>query len=101
MHMMGSIVNRIQALGIDVQHIPGGCTYLCQPVNVGINPPIKNGMMEQWEDRMFNCGGVVGGVAKTPSRQLVTQWVICTYKMISKETGRNAWRKKGFECIIN
>jgi hypothetical protein len=33
-HMMGSIVNRIQALGIEVQHIPGDCMYFCQPVDV-------------------------------------------------------------------
>ena len=49
-HMMGSIVNRIQALGIEVQHIPAGCTYLCQPVDVGINRPIKKEMIYQWEE---------------------------------------------------
>ncbi len=41
-HMMGSVVNRIQSLGIEVQHIPAGCTYLCQPVDVGINDPIND-----------------------------------------------------------
>jgi hypothetical protein len=45
--MMGSIVNRIQALGIEVQHIPGGCTYLYQPVDVGVNKPIKKEMTIQ------------------------------------------------------
>jgi hypothetical protein len=43
-HMTGSIVNRIQNLGIEVQHIPGGCTWLCQPVDVGVNRPIKSEM---------------------------------------------------------
>ena len=38
---MGSIMIRIQALGVEIQHIPGGCTYFCQPVNVGVNYPIK------------------------------------------------------------
>jgi hypothetical protein len=32
-HMMSEIVKKIQDLGIDVFHIPGGCTGLCQPVN--------------------------------------------------------------------
>ena len=36
-HIMGNIVNRIQLLEIEVVHIPLGCTYLCQPVDVGIN----------------------------------------------------------------
>ena len=42
-HIMGAIINRIKVLGIEIQHIPGGCTYLCQPVDVGVN-------REQWED---------------------------------------------------
>ena len=49
-HMMGRIVTKIQSLGIEVQHIPGGCTYLCQSIDVGVNKPIKNKVAEQWED---------------------------------------------------
>jgi hypothetical protein len=40
-HMMGSIMNCIQVLGIEVQCIPGSYTYVCQPVDVGVNKPIK------------------------------------------------------------
>ena len=29
-HVMASVVNEIQDLGVEVEHIPGGCTYLCQ-----------------------------------------------------------------------
>ena len=36
-HMMNSVVNAIQDLGVEVEHIPGGCTSLCQPVDIGIN----------------------------------------------------------------
>jgi len=43
-HMMGTFVNPIQSLGIEVIHIPLGCTYLCQPVDIGINKMIKCGM---------------------------------------------------------
>ena len=31
-HMMNSVVKAIQDLGVEVKHIPGGCTSLCQPV---------------------------------------------------------------------
>ena len=48
MHMMGSFVNSIKALGIKVQHILGSCPYLCQSVDVSINHPITTVMMEQW-----------------------------------------------------
>ena len=40
-HQMGSVVNHIQMLGIEVIHIPAGCTYLYKPIDVGINKPIK------------------------------------------------------------
>ena len=41
-HMMASVVTKIQELGIEVKHIPGGCTSLCQPVDVGFNKPFKD-----------------------------------------------------------
>ena len=36
---MASVVNEMQALGVEVEHIPAGSTYLCQPVDIGINKP--------------------------------------------------------------
>ena len=40
-HQMGSVVNNIQSMGIEVVHILAGCTYLCQPIDVRIIKPIK------------------------------------------------------------
>jgi hypothetical protein len=36
-HMMALVVQMIQELGVEVKHILGGCTSLCQPVDVGFN----------------------------------------------------------------
>jgi DDE superfamily endonuclease len=55
-HLMSSIVTKIQDLGIKVQHIPGGCNGLTQPVDVGINKPLKNRIRHKWEDYMLNEG---------------------------------------------
>jgi hypothetical protein len=96
-HMMGNIVNRIQSLGIEVMHIPPGCTYLCQPVDVGINKSIKSRMREKWENWMIAGDGIVDGVAKEPSRQLVAEWVVDVYMNLPAQTVRNAWMKSGFE----
>jgi hypothetical protein len=100
-HMMGSIVNRIQALGIEVQHIPGGCTYLCQPVDVGVNKSIKKEMTTQWEDWMTEGEGMTAGVAKEPTRKLLAEWIVGAYKNISEEMGHNAWKNKGFEWVAD
>ena len=62
-HMMGSTVNCMQVLGIGVQHIMGGCTYLCQTMDFGINRSIKKEMTDQWEEWLITGGGVEDGVA--------------------------------------
>ncbi len=98
-HLMGSVVNRIQMLGIEVVHIPGGCTYLCQPIDVGINKPIKCGLRGLWEEWMVNGDGILEGKAKEPSRKLIAEWVVEVYNNIPAETGRNAWKKRGYEWI--
>ena len=36
-HLLQSVVTVIQDLGVEVEHIPGGLTGLCQPIDVGIN----------------------------------------------------------------
>ena len=40
-HLMASVVNIKQNNGVQVEHIPGGCTCLCQPIDVGIGNPLK------------------------------------------------------------
>jgi hypothetical protein len=40
--MMALVVQMIQELGVEVQHILGRCTSLCQLVDVGFNKPFKD-----------------------------------------------------------
>ena len=37
-----TVTAEIETLGIEVDHIPGGCTGLAQPIDVGIGKPFKN-----------------------------------------------------------
>jgi hypothetical protein len=46
-HMMALVVTKIQEMGIEVKHIPGGCTSLCQPVDIGFNKPFKDRIRRQ------------------------------------------------------
>ena len=59
-HIMGLVVTAIQNLGVEVEHIPGGCTYLCQPVDVGVNKPFKKLIHDKWEQWMISEGIVHG-----------------------------------------
>ncbi len=49
-HKMGSVVNAIQALGIEIDFIPPGCTSMVQPVDVGYNKPFKAKLREQYRN---------------------------------------------------
>ncbi len=45
--LMGLVVNKIEDLGAEVWHIPGGCMSLCQPVDVGFNKQLKDCIHER------------------------------------------------------
>jgi len=90
-HMMASVVGKIQELGVEVEHIPGGCTGLCQPVDVGVNKPFKNRIREQWESWMVQ-EGIVHGTTSPPSREDVSKWSVAAMQSLPERIVRNAWR---------
>jgi DDE superfamily endonuclease len=89
-HMMESVVSKIQELRCEVQHIPGGCTSLCQPVDVGVNKPFKNKLKTQWEDWMM-AEGILTGQTRPPTRELITKWSLKACEEMEEQTIRNAW----------
>ena len=72
-HMMKSTVNAIMELGVQVEHIPGGCNSLCQPVDVGVNKPFKCRMRERWEEWMISTG-LHEGKIDPPTRKDIAEW---------------------------
>ena len=77
-------------------HIPLGCMYLCQPMDVRINNKmIKTRMRENWEYWMLGGSGVVHCTAKEWSRELVAESLVKVYVSVLPQIGRNGWMKKG------
>jgi hypothetical protein len=75
-----------------VEHIPGGCTGLCQPIDVGIGKPLKSKIRHKWEEWMLEVG-VDSILSRPPERQQLAQWIITSLAEISEgETVRNSWR---------
>jgi len=101
-HMMASVVQMIQELGVEVQHIPGGCTSLCQPVDVGFNKPFKSRMRRQWHNWMV-AEGVVHGTTSPPTRLDVAKWVDTAMLEMKGEVDiiRNAWKRHDFEWFLD
>ena len=90
-HMMKSTVNAIEGLGVEVEHIPGGCTSLCQPVDVGVNKPFKSRMRKLWEEWMISTG-LHQGKIDPPTRKHIAEWCSVSSQDLPAQMVRNSWR---------
>ena len=96
-HMLGSVVSKIQALGVEVEFIPPGCTGLVQPVDVGYNKAFKCKVKDQYFDWLMKQDPDAP-IAKTTQRQVV-EWILSAEKNITTEVIRNAWPRQDTRTI--
>ncbi len=91
-HKMGSIVNAIQALGVQVEFISASCMGLVQQVNVSFNKAFKCKMRDEFLKWMMMQDPNVPTLGST-FHNVVR--IIDARNNISAETIRNVWRKTG------
>ena len=94
-HLMSSVVHAIQDLGIEVDHIPGGCTGLVQPLDMGVNKPLKNRIRRKWEECMLE-EGLAMTVLKPPTQQQMATWVTECLDDLGEHIIKAAWRRNGY-----
>ena len=94
-HLMSSVVHAIQDLRIEVDHIPGGCTGLVQPLDVGVSKPLKNRIRRKWEEYMLE-EGLAMTVSKPLTRQQMATWVTECLDDLGKHMVKAAWRRNGY-----
>ena len=94
-HLMSSVVHAIQDLAIEVDHIPGGCTGLVQPLDLGVNKPLKNWIRRKWEEYMLE-EGLAMTVSKPPTWQQMATWVMQCLDDLGEHIIKAAWRRKGY-----
>ena len=93
---MGSASHSIEELGCEVMHIPGGCTCVLQPVDVGFNKPLKAGYRKPFCNWLIQHA-IIHGKIDCSTREQVAMWIVAASLSISNQTIRNAWRRTGFE----
>ncbi|KAG7337816.1 DDE superfamily endonuclease [Nitzschia inconspicua] len=71
---------------------PQGLHSVVQPIDVGVNKPLKDRIKSQWWEWMIGFGQD-GGNIPTPSREDVQHWVVEAWNSIGAHIIRNAWRK--------
>jgi hypothetical protein len=82
-HMMASVVTRIQELGIEFKHIPGGS---------GFNKTFKDRVQRQWMSWIIS-EGVIHGTMSPPKRHDIVGWVDWLMMEMMEKVGiiHNAW----------
>ncbi len=99
-HMMGSVIHAIQELGIEVIHIPGGCTGLLQPLDVGLNKPFKVRVRASWDKWMM---AMIDNhaVIESPTRDDIASWATSAHwDMDDKPMMKKVWKKTGYSWFV-
>ena len=96
-HMMASVVSRIEAMGVHVIHIAGGCTGMTQPLDVGINRSFKARCRRMWEEWLVDLLDTTNEV-RDATREEVSEWAAAVFwELVGSRILRNSWRKTGFD----
>ena len=99
-HQTAEVVQAIEETGCELDFIPGGCTGLAQPLDVGINKPFKSRVRNQWEEYMMDIG-VHEAVTKPPSRATITDWMLSAMNQIPDGMIKNAWLSGEYSYFPN
>jgi transposase-like protein len=90
---------RMVQLGVTLRLIPGGCTWLLQPVDVGIGKPFKDRLRDNWWNWMIE--GAEGGFdLAPPSREDVSRWVYETWEAMPRDIIRRSWLKSDLPWFV-
>ena len=93
---MALVANVIQDLGCKVVHIPGDCTKLVQPLDIGYNKPFKTRIRACWEEYMINNMRTNGSISM-PSHLDVSVWFVEAYWDLEKSPiVKNSWLKTNY-----
>ena len=96
-HMMALVVSWIEAMGVEVIHVPGGCTGLCQPLVVSVNRSFKARLRQMWEEFLTHLLEQTDEVCNT-TREEMSEWMAAVYlEMVGSCILRNCWCKMGYD----
>jgi DDE superfamily endonuclease len=89
-HQMPSVITAIESAGVELAYIPPGCTWLCQPIDVGLGRPYKDHVKDLWDDWLFEFDGEEK--IPSPSREDLADWCVQGQADLPVSTLFNSWR---------
>ena len=95
-HYSNAMKQKMTELGVNLQIIPGGCTWLVQPVDVGIGKPFKDRCRRRWWNWMMEEEEV-----SRATRVQQCKWIKESWDEMPATVVRNAWRKSDLSFLTN
>jgi hypothetical protein len=97
-HIMKLVVSKITALGVEVLQVLGGCTGLCQPLEVGINKPFKHHVCHLWEEWVMDNLDTDNKISEATCKAEAAWTAEVFWDMMGKKMLKNLWGKMGYNC---
>jgi DDE superfamily endonuclease len=96
-HLTKLFTNKIADLGCDIDYIPAGYTCVLQPVDVGVNAPLKKGIRDLHHEWCLEKYQGVGNDDRLPipSREELMLWVQKSYDLIKPISIKKTFRHIG------
>lgn len=90
-HMTSATREAIEACGTEIEMVPPGCTCVVQPLDVGINKPMKDYAINEYQDWCFKRDQTKK-VNMVECRKLLNEWIVTAWDNLSHQIVKNSWR---------
>ena len=90
-HQCAGVKDKFADIGVNLRIIPGGCTWLVQPIDVGVGKPFKDLCRKFWWEWMMTEKET--GQA---TREQQCGWIKRAWEELPPTAAYNSWRKTSF-----
>ncbi|KAG7365792.1 DDE superfamily endonuclease [Nitzschia inconspicua] len=98
-HDTASFRTRMDSLGVTLKLIPGKCTWVLQPIDVGIGKPFKDRVRQKWFRWMINHAEADVDLPNASTDE-IQQWVNDTWQELPEDIVRNSWKKSNLSWFV-
>nr|XP_002730631.1 PREDICTED: pogo transposable element with KRAB domain-like [Saccoglossus kowalevskii] len=102
-HLTPAVKEELYSRNVDIAVIPGGLTSLLQPLDVGVNKPLKDYMHAEWDEWMKTGEALFtpAGKRKAPAKKTVLGWVVSSWNKVPPQTVINSFKKTGISNALD
>ena len=93
-HLDEKVVKKIESFKYHIQYLPPNTTGCTQPVDIGMNKPIKSHYQIMWENWFEEMNQKYPKTShyKSPSKELMISWIWKSLRKIPQEEIMNSWK---------